>query len=163
VNGSAKQCANYLQGGKTMANYNKIFLMGNITADIDLRYTPNGIPVARFSVAVNQFYKDAEGQQKQSVDFIPVVVFSRQAEACSQYLGKGSPVFVEGRLTIRDYVDKEGNKRRAAEVRARRVIFMPKRRAGEAGAAVPPAAEPEKVDEVVEELADTEVDDDIPF
>jgi single-strand DNA-binding protein len=146
-----------------MANYNKIFIMGNITADIDLRYTPNGVPVARFNVAVNQFFRDAEGQQKQTVDFIPVVVFSRQAETCSQYLSKGSPVFVEGRLTIRDYTDKEGNKRRIAEVRARRVVFMPKRRVGEAGAAAPAAAETEKVDEVVEDSADTEVDDDIPF
>lgn len=151
-----------------MSNYNKMFLMGNITVDIDLRYTPTGTPVARFNVAVNNFYRDSSGEQKQSVDFIPVVAFARQAETCAQYLGKGSPVFVEGRLSIRDYTDKEGNKRRIAEVIARRVVFLPSRRQREEAFAEKSVSdEGEKVEEPVEEPTEEhpepEMDDDIPF
>ena len=94
--------------------YNKVFLIGNLTRDPELRYTPSGLPVARFTVAVNRpKRKDAE---KNDVDFINVTAWRRLAEICGEYLKKGNPVAVEGRLSIRSYRAKTGEKRTAVEV-----------------------------------------------
>ena len=82
-----------------MANFNKVILMGNLTRDPEKRYTRGDIPVVHFSVACDKVYTDRKtGERKQVVSFIPVVVWGKQAENCSQYLQKGSPVFVEGYL-----------------------------------------------------------------
>lgn len=96
--------------------YNKAFLIGNLTRDPDLRYTPSGIPVARFAVAVNRVFKKGAGSGGREVDFINVVAWRRLAEICGEYLKKGRPVAVEGRLQIRSYVGKDGQKRVMAEV-----------------------------------------------
>jgi len=94
--------------------YNKVFLIGNLTRDPEVRYTPSGLPVARFTVAVNRpKKKDAE---KNDVDFINVAAWRRLAEICGEYLKKGNPVAIEGRLSIRSYQAKTGEKRTAVEV-----------------------------------------------
>lgn len=92
--------------------YNKVFLIGNLARDPELRYTTAGIAVARFAVAVNRI---SRSQEKNEVDFINVVAFRRLAEICGQYLKKGRPVAVEGRLQIRNY-EKEGEKLTFTEV-----------------------------------------------
>ena len=92
--------------------YNKVFLIGNLTRDPELRYTPSGIPVARFTIAVN---RPSAKSEKNEVDFINIVAWRRLAEICGEYLKKGRPVSIEGRLQIRDY-EKEGEKRIFAEV-----------------------------------------------
>ena len=93
--------------------YNKVFLIGNLTRDPELRYTPSGIATARFAIAVNRIKrKDAPGE----VDFINIVAWRRLAEICGEYLKKGKPVAIEGRLQIREYQAKTGEKRTMTEV-----------------------------------------------
>ena len=126
-----------------MANLNKVFLMGNLTRDPELRYIPSGTAVATFTVASNRTYSSASGEKKEEVCFVRVVSWARQAELCGEYLTKGSPVFVEGRLQSRSWETPEGQKRSTIEVVAQNVQFLgrPRGAAGEAGRAVP-GAEP---------------------
>ena len=107
-----------------MANLNKVFLIGNLTRDPELRYTPQGTAVAKLGLAVNRRWKDKAGEQKEEVCFITVVSWDKQAEVCNQYLRKGSPVFVEGRFQSRSWEDAAGQKRNVIEVRAERVQFL---------------------------------------
>ncbi|MFH1709935.1 MAG: single-stranded DNA-binding protein [bacterium] len=92
--------------------YNKVFLIGNLTKDPELRYTPSGIPVARFTIAVN---RPSAKSEKNEVDFLNIVAWRRLAEICGEYLKKGRPVAIEGRLQIRPY-EKDGEKKVFAEV-----------------------------------------------
>jgi len=107
-----------------MANFNKVLLMGNLTKDPELRYTPQGTAVVNLRMAVNRRWKDKAGELKEEVCFITVVAWDKQAEVCNQYLRKGSPVFVEGRLQSRSWEDNAGGKRSVVEVRAERVQFL---------------------------------------
>ncbi|MFQ5835486.1 MAG: single-stranded DNA-binding protein [bacterium] len=105
-----------------MASLNRVILIGNLTRDPELRYTPDGTPVASFTIAVNRPFTTREGERE--TDFVPIVVWRKRAETCSEYLAKGSQVAVDGRLQIRNYEDKDGVKRRVAEVVAWRVEFL---------------------------------------
>jgi len=107
-----------------MANLNKVFLIGNLTRDPELRYTPGGTAVANLGIAVNRKFKDSSGELKEEVCFLTVTVWDKQAEACCQYLTKGRPVFVEGVLQSRFWETSEGQKRSAIDVRAERVQFL---------------------------------------
>lgn len=128
---------------------NNVVLIGRLTKDPELRYTPaQGTPVAGFTLAVNRRFK-SEGQQ--DADFVPIVVWRKQAENCARYLGKGSMVAVEGRLQIRSYEDREGQRRTVAEVVANSVQFLDTRRSDIGGDMGAP-----EFDGAVEE-------DDIPF
>jgi len=109
-----------------MASLNRVFLIGNLTRDPELRYTPQGTAVANLGMAVNRRYKDRNGEQKEEVCFITVVAWDKQAETCNQYLQKGSPIFVEGRLQSRTWQDNEGKNRRVIEVRVMRFQFLPR-------------------------------------
>lgn len=106
------------------ANLNKVLLMGNLTHDPELRYIPSGTAVANFPIAVNRTYKDNSGEQKESATFVRVVVWARRAEVCAEYLSKGSPVFVEGRLQSRNWETNDGQKRSTIEVVANNVQFL---------------------------------------
>jgi len=108
-----------------MANFNKVLLMGNLTKDPELRYTPQGTAVANLRLAVNRKFRDRNNQElKDEVCFITAVVWDKQAETCNQYLHKGSPVFIEGRLQSRSWEDSSGQKRNTIEVRAERIQFL---------------------------------------
>src|SRR3989338_227510 len=96
--------------------YNKVFLIGNLTRDPELRYTASGIPVVRFAVAVNRVARKGSESGGQDVDFINVVAWRRLAEICGEFLKKGRPVAVEGRLQIRSYTGKDGQPKTMAEV-----------------------------------------------
>ena len=100
---------------------NKIFLMGRLTRDPELRRTPGGTPVTSFSLAVDRDFKDQNGEKE--TDFIDVVAWRNTAEFVSKYFTKGRMAVVDGRLQVRDYTDREGNKRRTAEVVADSVYF----------------------------------------
>jgi single-strand DNA-binding protein len=117
------------------ANLNKVLLIGNLTRDPELRYIPSGSAVATFTVAVNRVYKDQAGEKKEQTSFIRVVVWGRRAEVCGEYLSKGSPVFVEGRLQSRDWETQEGQKRNTVEVVADNIQFL--RGAGAASGKAP--------------------------
>ena len=106
-----------------MANFNRVLLIGNLTKDPELRYTPSGTPVANLRLAVNSQFKSQSGERKEETCFVTVVVWSRQAETCQQYLRKGRSVFVEGRLISRSW-ESEGKTRSTIEVRADRVQFL---------------------------------------
>lgn len=107
-----------------MASLNKVFLMGNLTRDVELRYIPSGSAVASFTVASNRVYKSQTGEKKEEVSFIRVVVWGRMGELCGEYLKKGSPVFVEGRLQSRSWDTPDGQKRSVMEVIALNVQFL---------------------------------------
>lgn len=109
--------------------YNRIILIGNLTKDPELRYTPQGTPVATFRIAVNARYKQGDDMKDDTL-FIDVVTFGKQAETCSQYLGKGRSVLVEGRLQERRW-ESEGQQRSKVEVIAQTVRFLSKKGSGE--------------------------------
>jgi len=106
-----------------MANLNKVFLMGNLTRDPELRYVPSGAPVATFGLAVNRRFVTQQGEKKDEVCFVRVVVFGKQAESCSQHLNKGRLVFIEGRLQYRSW-EQDGQKRSMLDIVADRVQFL---------------------------------------
>lgn len=101
---------------------NKVILIGRLARDPELRYTPNGVAVARLVVVVNRSFTNRQGERE--ADFIDVVVWQKQAETCANFLGKGRLVSVEGRLQIRSYDDSQGVRRRVAEVIAENVRFL---------------------------------------
>ncbi|MEW5758739.1 MAG: single-stranded DNA-binding protein [Candidatus Omnitrophota bacterium] len=107
-----------------MANLNKILLIGNLTKDPELRYTPQGVAVVNLRMAVNRKFKDRNGEMKDETCFITVVAWDKQAEVCNQYLQKGKSIFVEGRLQSRSWEDASGQKRNVVEVRAERIQFL---------------------------------------
>ena len=119
-----------------MASFNKVLLIGNLTKDPELRYTPQGTAVANLRLAVNRKFKTKTQELKEETCFVTAVIWDKQAESCNQYLHKGSPVLVEGRLQSRSWEDASGQKRNTIEVRAERVQFLgtPSK-----GAAVPQA------------------------
>lgn len=113
-------------------NLNKVFIIGRLTNDPQLRSTKTGQAVAVFSVATNRQWTDQQNQKREEVEYHNIVVWGRQAETTSKYLLKGQIVYVEGRLQTRSYEDKAGVKKYATEIVAERVQFGPK--AGGAGA-----------------------------
>lgn len=115
-----------------MAGFNKVILMGNLTRNPELRYTPNGTPVANFGLAVSRRFKQGD-ELKDEVCFIDIVVFGRQAEHCGQYLSKGNGAIIEGRLQQRRWETEDGQKRSKHEVVAQTVTFMPRRQDGGLG------------------------------
>lgn len=116
-----------------MANLNKVFLAGNITRDPEIRYTPTGTAVTDLGLAVNESYKNKAGELVETTTFVDVVVWGRQAETCGEYLSKGSPALIEGRLQLDQWQTDAGEKRSRLRVRADRVQFLGRPRRGEAG------------------------------
>lgn len=129
-----------------MANLNKVFLIGNLTRDPELRYVPSGTAVASFGLATNRTYKTSSGETKKDTCFVKVVAWGRTAEVCGEYLSKGSPVFVEGRLQYRAWDSPNGEKRNTLEVQAERIQFIG--RTEKAGGAQAGQAHPEEVEDV---------------
>jgi single-strand DNA-binding protein len=121
-----------------VTSFNKVILMGNLTRDPEMRYTPNGTAVTTLGLAVSRRYRQGE-EQREEVCFVDVVVFGRQAENCSQFLTKGAGVIIDGRLTYRRWESEDGMKRSKHEVVAQDVRFMPRRdQAGGPGESGPP-------------------------
>jgi single-strand DNA-binding protein len=105
--------------------FNKVILIGNLTRDVELRYTPSGTAIAKFGLATNRTYKDSvTGENKQEVMFIDITVFGRSAEIANQYLKKGRRVLVEGRLVFEQWTDNTGQKRSKHSVVAEKLQFM---------------------------------------
>ena len=94
-----------------MPNLNKVFLMGRLTRDPEVRHTPQGTAVAKLGVAVNRFYRTQSGEQREETTFVDCEAWGRTAEVMNQYLSKGRPVFIEGRLKLDTWTDKDGSKR----------------------------------------------------
>ena len=108
-----------------MANLNKVLLMGNLTRDPEVRYTPKGTAVAELGIAVNRVYSGENGEKREEVTFVDVTVWGRTAENVGEYLKKGRPVFIEGRLQLDSWEDKQsGQKRNKLKVVADNVQFL---------------------------------------
>lgn len=138
-------------------HYNRVTLIGNLTRDPELRYTPNNTAVVDYGLAVNRNYQDSSGEWQEETTFVDITVWGRQAENCSQYLGKGSRVFVDGRLRLDQWETNEGEKRSKLGVTAQSVIFLDAAPEGEGqGGGDSP-------DEILEDLDVEETEDDIPF
>jgi single-strand DNA-binding protein len=116
------------------ASLNKVLLMGNLTRDPEVRYTPKGNAVGDLGLAVNDSYKAQDGTIKETVTFINVEVWGRQAETCKQYLSKGRPVFIEGQLKLDQWETPQGEKKSQLRVRAERVQFLGGGQGGGTGA-----------------------------
>ena len=113
-------------------SFNKVILVGNLGRDPELRYTPQGTPVCTFSLATNERRKGEQGgEQKELTTWFRVTLWGRQAETAAQYLQKGRPVYVEGRLRVEEYTSKEGGRRYSLEVSATDLQFIGGREGGE--------------------------------
>ena len=96
-----------------MPNYNKVILMGNLTRDPEVRYTSSGTAIAKLGLAVNRYFRNKEGQQQEEATFVDVDAFGKQAETIGQYLKKGRPIMVEGRLKLDQWDDKQTGQKRS--------------------------------------------------
>src|SRR6476619_2650034 len=115
------------------ANINRVVLVGNLTRDPELRHTPGGTPVCSLRIAVNSRRKDETGQWVDKPNYFSISVFGNQAESCAQYLSKGRPVAIDGRLEWREWQAQDGGKRESVEVVADSVQFLGSRVHGEGG------------------------------
>ena len=141
-------------------NLNKVFIIGNLTRDPELRSLPSGAPVVSFGIATNRVWKDKSGQKKEDVQFHNIVAFGKQAEIVKQYLAKGSSIFIEGRIQNRTWDAQDGTKRNKTEIIAERLQLGP-RRDGVKGVSSSAQIKPEAIETIeYPEEANTE---DIPF
>jgi single-strand DNA-binding protein len=142
------------------ANINRVVLVGNLTRDPELRHTPGGTPVCSLRVAVNDRKRDESGNWVDAPNYFSISVFGNQAESCAQYLSKGRPVGVDGKLRWREWQAQDGAKREAVEIVADSVQFLGSRGDGDGGGGnqfVPAGAAQESAD------FPAAADDDIPF
>jgi len=153
-----------------MASFNKVILMGNLTRDPELRYTSNGKAIAKIGLAVNRAWTSESGEKKEEVTFVDVDTFGRTAENVGQYMRKGSPILIEGRLRLDQWDDKQtGQKRSKLGVVAETVQFLGSPRGGEGGGPAPApgrsrAAEPPPATSPAAEAdASPPSEDDVPF
>ena len=107
-----------------MATLNKILVIGNLTREVDLKYIPSGTAVANFGLAVNRTYTDSNGEKQEDVCFVDIVAWNRLAEVAGEYLSKGRPVFIEGRLQMDSWEDQDGKKRTKLRVMAQNIQFL---------------------------------------
>nr|DAG66127.1 MAG TPA: Single strand binding protein [Caudoviricetes sp.] len=140
---------------------NKIFIMGRLTRDPELRRTQNGTAVAGFALAVDRDYKNADGTK--DTDFIEVVAWRSSAEFVSKYFTKGRMAIVEGRLQMREWQDKDGNKRRNAEVVADNVYFGDSKKEGDSSGGYKAAGKAVDVELGEGEFAEIEDEEDLPL
>lgn len=123
-----------------MASFNKVILVGNLTRDPELRYTPKGTAIAKIGLAVNRVWTSESGEKKEEVTFVDVDVFGRTAENVGQYMRKGRPILIEGRLRLDQWDDKQtGQKKSKLGVVAETVQFLGSPTGGGEGAASAPA------------------------
>ncbi len=140
-----------------MASVNKVILVGNLGRDPEVRYTSNGTPVANFTMATTDQWRDQSGERQERTEWHRIVVWGKQAEIAGEYLRKGRQVYVEGQLQTREWTDRDGNKRYTTEVRARMFQML----------GSPRDARPDSEGEPAHAVADSQgpgyEDDDIPF
>jgi single-strand DNA-binding protein len=145
-----------------VANINRVVLVGNLTRDPELRQTPSGTSVCKLRVAVNTRQKDGTGQWVDKPNYFDVTVWGNQGESCAQYLAKGRPIGIDGRLDWREWEAQDGTKRQAVEIIAENVQFLGSRGDGEGR----PQFVPEGAGTAAATDADfggSATDDDIPF
>ena len=153
-----------------MANFNKVILAGNLTRDPELRYTPKGLAIAKIGLAINRSWKSETGETKEEVTFVDIDAFGKQAETIGQYLKKGRPILIEGRLRLDQWDDKQtGQKRSRLGVVLEGFQFLDSGNRNEGGSEAPrarqaaaPVAAPAAAVEPAAEAPEPEQDD-VPF
>jgi single-strand DNA-binding protein len=152
-----------------MASFNKVILVGNLTRDPELRYTPKGLAIAKLGLAVNRTWKSETGEAKEEVTFVDIDAFGKQAETIGQYLKKGRPILIEGRLRLDQWDDKQtGQKRSRLGVVLESFQFLDSGNRSEPGAEPPrrpaaPAAAPAVAAAAPEAETPEPEQDDVPF
>ena len=149
-------------------NLNKVFVLGNLTRDPELRQTPSGQAVCSFGIATNRFFTDSTGQKQKQAEFHNIVAWGRQAEIINQYLHKGSSILVEGRLQTRSWQDQQGAKHWKTEIIAEKIQLGPRPGGGGGGQEEPEGQEQKQTQDstpIIEHPGDGEEIDvkDIPF
>jgi single-strand DNA-binding protein len=146
-------------------SFNKIILVGNLGRDPELRYTPQGTPVCSFTVATNEKRKDKAGEMQDFTTWFRVTLWGRQAETASQYLTKGRPIYVEGRIRLEEWTDRDGKQRYTLEVHATDMQFIGGNRGDEPSGAGAGSSGPGNRAPAAEHSASEPdlSDDDIPF
>jgi single-strand DNA-binding protein len=146
-----------------MASLNKVMLIGNLGRDPEVRFTPDGSPVASFSIATSEAWTDKNGTRQERTEWHNIVAWNKLADLAKRYLTKGRPVYVEGRIRTREWDDRDGNKRRTTEIVATQMVLLGSRPPGAESSASPqpvqravPDAEPALSDSTI-------TDEDIPF
>ena len=148
---------------------NKVILIGRLGKDPEVKYTPSGAPVAKFSLATDEVFKDRSGEQQKRTEWHNIVAWNKLAEICGEYLTKGKQVYIEGRIQSRQWEDQAGNKRTAYEIVAREMKMLGSKadsdRAAAAAAAVPSAERaPVEKPPAPEPPSESEItDEDVPF
>jgi single-strand DNA-binding protein len=143
-----------------MGSVTKVILVGNLGRDAELRYTPSGAAIAKFSLATTEKWTDKAGSPQERTEWHNVDLWGKQAETLSEYLTKGKQVYVEGRLQSDEYTDKEGVKRKSIRVRCDRVVLLS---SGGRGSMADRGGEPVAVHAPAGEPSEPLTDDDIPF
>ena len=149
-----------------MANLNKVMLIGNLTRDPELRYTPKGTAVADIGMAINRVWNNESGQKQEETTFVDVTLWGRQAELAEKYLGKGRGVYIEGRLQLDTWDDKEtGKKRSKLKVVGENLQFLPDGKGGSGGGGGGGGQRPQSDSAPAASAAPAveEDEDDIPF
>jgi single-strand DNA-binding protein len=143
-----------------MSGVNKVILVGNLGADPEIRYTPQGTAVANFRIATTERFNNKNGERESRTEWHRIVAWGRLAEICNEYLKKGKQVYIEGRIQTRQYDDKEGKKRSSTEIVATNMVMLG--RAGDAGDVAPQEFQ---ADEEATQEAPTAPgnEDDLPF
>lgn len=153
-----------------MSSLNKVMLIGNLGRDPEIRYTPDGTPVANFSLATGENWTDKSGSRQEHTEWHNIVAWNRLADLAQKYLSKGRQVYVEGRIRSRDWNDRDGNKRRTTEVIATQIVLLGSR-SQQMDTDIPPgematrsAPESKSAPGPEDSFADSGItDDDIPF
>ena len=146
-----------------MGSVNKVILVGNLGRDAELRYTPGGASVAKFSIATTEIWNDKGGQRQERTEWHNIDLWGKQAESLSEYLVKGKQVYVEGRLQTDEYTDKDGNKKKSTKVRCDRVVLLGGGGGGRGGGGGGRSAEDMGGRAPAEASSEPITDDDIPF
>jgi single-strand DNA-binding protein len=154
-----------------MSSVNKVILVGRLGKDPELKYTPSGAPVAKFTLATDEVFKDRAGEQQRRTEWHTIVAWNKLAEICGEYLVKGKQVYIEGSIRSRQWEDQSGNKRTAYEIIARDMRMLGSRadseRAGAVApgrAAAPSEGAPSDMDAPAAPPPSPEItDEDIPF
>lgn len=149
-----------------MASYNKVLLLGNLTRDPELRSTPTGLAICKFSIACSRVFKGQDGESKEETTFIDIDAFGRQAEVIDQYFSKGKPIFVEGRLRLNQWEDKNsGEKRNKLSVTLESFQFIGSRNDSNSDyESTTPSSRTEQAGSTVNAGAGADtIDDDVPF
>jgi single-strand DNA-binding protein len=171
---TARHTGEYYSGTKVFTNatrersqavsFNKIIVVGNLGRDPELRYTPQGTPVCSFTVATNEKRKDRAGETQDVTTWFRVTLWGRQAETASQYLAKGRPIYVEGRLRLEEWTDRDGKQRYTLEVHATDMQFIGGGRGDETAAAAGGGGATSRAPSTERQQPEQDLsDDDIPF